>query len=183
MGWLRRWLRRWRRDSHPTTDDPWMNTVTNMSAFLAGFSLAAVVVIADGSEHFRWPGVALLALAVGSVLLILAVQSSRLGAYDSEDSSQNWRDLIWALYHVGIIALMVGLGAALAPRDGAGEQQGLRWVAAGFAFAAAVLEAVVTVSSWIKEHSGASAGDGNRPFPPGTSERREQMAAPDGEPH
>jgi hypothetical protein len=70
-----------------------MSTVTNMSAFLAGFSLAAVVVIVDGSEHFRWPGVALLALAVGSVMLILAVQSSRLGgrvasATSARDSSE-----------------------------------------------------------------------------------------------
>jgi hypothetical protein len=30
-----------------------MGTVTNVSAFLAGFSLASVVVIADGPDHFR----------------------------------------------------------------------------------------------------------------------------------
>ena len=41
-----------------TSDDPWMSPVTSVSAFLAGFSLASVVVIADGPEHFRWPGAA-----------------------------------------------------------------------------------------------------------------------------
>ena len=39
-----------------TRDDPWMTTVTSVSGFLAGFSLASVVVIADAPEHFRWSG-------------------------------------------------------------------------------------------------------------------------------
>jgi zinc transporter ZupT len=30
-----------------------MSTVTNVSGFLAGFSLATAVVIADAPEHFR----------------------------------------------------------------------------------------------------------------------------------
>jgi hypothetical protein len=38
-----------------TRDDPWMNTVTNVSGFLAGFGLASVVVISDAPEHFLWP--------------------------------------------------------------------------------------------------------------------------------
>ena len=39
-----------------TRDDPWMNTVTNVSGFLAGFSLATVVVIADAPEQFPVAG-------------------------------------------------------------------------------------------------------------------------------
>jgi hypothetical protein len=61
-------------DGHTPDSDPWMSNVTNVSAFLAGFSLAAVVVIADRPQHFRWPGVAMLALTAGSVALVLAVQ-------------------------------------------------------------------------------------------------------------
>jgi hypothetical protein len=99
-------------DGHPTMDDPWMSTVTSVAAFLAGFSLASVVVIADGPEHFRWPGVAALALTIASVVLILAAQGSRRGAYYYERSTEGWRRLIWAMYHGGIIALLVGLGGA-----------------------------------------------------------------------
>jgi hypothetical protein len=58
------------------TSDPWIGTVNSMSAFLAGFSLASVVVITDGFEHFRWPGVAVLALTIASVLLLVAVQGA-----------------------------------------------------------------------------------------------------------
>ncbi len=87
-----------------------------MSAFLAGFSLASVVVIADGPEHFRWPGVAMLALTSASVVLILTAQGSR---YYRKSYREEWRPRIWAAYRVGIFALLVGFGAALAPLEGA----------------------------------------------------------------
>ena len=131
-----------------TRDDPWMGTVTNVCAFLAGFSLAAVVVIASAPDKFRWPGTAALALTIASVVLVGAAQGSRNGAHYYEDFHKYWRVAIWALYHGGLVALAVGLGAALAPQDNVGGQQGLRWLAAGVAFAAAageVVNALITV--------------------------------------
>jgi len=142
-----------------TRDDPWMGTVTSVSAFLAGFSLAAVVVIADAPEHFRWPGVAELALTIGSAVLVVAAQASRNGAYYYEDYRKKWRHRIWVAYHVGIIALLVGLGAALAPLEGvAGKpgvagQQDLRWAAASVAFAAALGEAVDVVWTLVRRRT------------------------------
>jgi hypothetical protein len=53
--------------------DPWMSSVTNVSAFLAGFSLASVVVIVDGPDHFRWPGTAVLS-GIPEVLLVTGRQ-------------------------------------------------------------------------------------------------------------
>lgn len=142
-----------------TREDPWMVTVTSVSAFLAGFSLAAVVVIADAPEHFRWPGVAELALTIGSVVLVVAAQASRNGAYYYEDYRKKWRHWIWVAYHGGIIALLVGLGAALAPLEGVADkpgvagQQGLRWAAASVAFAIALGEAVDVVRTLVQRHT------------------------------
>jgi hypothetical protein len=149
-----------------------MSTVTSVSAFLAGFSLAAVVVIADAPEHFRWAGVAVLALTIASVVLIVVAQASRLGAYyyerykdaaRSREYREKWRTRIWALYHAGIIALLAGLGAALVPRDGVGGQQGLRWLAACVAGVTAIGEVLVAIkprakraAKWIGSRSPVS---------------------------
>lgn len=84
---------------HKTRDDPWMTTVTNVSAFLAGFSLAAVVVIANAPGSFRWPGTAVLAMTIGSVVLVGAAQGSRNGAHYYEDFREHWRYVIWLMYH------------------------------------------------------------------------------------
>ena len=130
-----------------------MGTVTTVSGFLAGFSLAAVVVIADAPEHFRWPGVAVLALTVASAVLIGTVQWARNGAYYYERYSKRWRHGIWVAYHGGIIALLAGLGAALAPMEGkAGTpgvagQQSLRWAALSVAFAAAFVEMLIVIQT------------------------------------
>jgi hypothetical protein len=130
---------------HKTRDDPWMSTVTSVSAFLAGFSLAAVMVIAGGPDGFRWPGWAVLALTIASVLLIVAAQESRQGAYYYEKSTGRVPHFIWSLYHVGIVVLLAGLGAALAPPAGAGTQVLLRWVAMWAAFAVAFAELLLAV--------------------------------------
>jgi hypothetical protein len=135
---------------HKTRDDPWMSTVTTVSAFLAGFSLAAVVVIANAPDSFRWPGVAVLALTIGSVVLVGAAQGSRNGAYYYEDFREHWRYAIWLMYHGGLVALAIGLGAALAPRHGVGPQQGLRLAAAYGAFGAAAAEVVLAFRTVVK---------------------------------
>ena len=62
---------------HNDRPDSGMSTVTSVSGFLAGFSLAAVVVIADDAGDFRWPGAAAPALTIASVVLIAAAQASR----------------------------------------------------------------------------------------------------------
>jgi hypothetical protein len=50
----------------------------------------------------------------------------------------------WA-YDSGLLALLVGLGLAVAPLHATGVQADLRWGASGLAFLAAVLELVWTV--------------------------------------
>jgi len=135
---------------HKTRDDPWMSTVTNVSGFLAGFGLATVVVIAGGPGNFRWPGAAVLALTIASVALIVAAQESRQGAYYYEKSTKRARQLIWILYHVGIIALLAGLGAALAPDGGTGTQVSLRCVAMWGAFLAVFVEVLLMIPAAAK---------------------------------
>ncbi len=139
--------------------DPWIGSVTNVSAFLAGFSLAAVVVIANAPDSFRWPGAAALALTIASVVLVLAAQESRLGARYSSPYSETWREVIWVAYHVGLMALFAGLGAALAPKGGAG-QQGLRWAAAYVAWFAVAVELGLVARTLVKRDIGTSAGRG-----------------------
>jgi len=143
-----------------TTSDPWVSTVNNMSAFLAGFSLASVVVITDGFEHFRWPGVAVLALTIASVMLLVAVQEARRASRFYEKYSDRWRRVVWLVYHLGIVALLVGLGAALPPPGGVGTQQLLRWVAVWLAFAAAFVEAVLAIRAAIKPDQETQKGKG-----------------------
>jgi hypothetical protein len=134
---------------HKPRDDPWMTTVTNVAGFLAGFSLATVVLIASAPGSFLWPGVAVLALTIASVVLVGAAQWSRNGAYYYEEYRQHWRDMIWFLYHVGVIALLAGVGAALVPKPDAG-QPGLRQAAACIAFVAAFAELTFTFRTPVK---------------------------------
>ena len=146
-----------------TRDDQWMTTVSSVSAFLAGFSLASVVLIASMAGSFRWPGAAVLALTIASVVLVGAAQGSRRGAYYYEDFREHWRYMIWVAYHVGIVALLAGLGAALVPVEGVGGQQGLRMAAAWVAFAAAGVEVVLSIPAVVKRfrlwrNSGKLAG-------------------------
>ena len=52
-----------------------MDSVASVAApLLAGFSLASVLLVSDDAVNFRWPGAAIVALAVASVALIGAVQ-------------------------------------------------------------------------------------------------------------
>lgn len=140
--------------------DPWVSTVNSMSAFLAGFSLASVVVITDGFEHFRWPGMAVLALTIASVMLLVAVQEARRAAHFYGKYSNKWRLWIWGAYHLGIVALLVGLGAALPPTGGVGTQQALRWSAAWVAFAAAFVELALAIRAVIKPNQDIEKGKG-----------------------
>lgn len=143
------------------TSDPWVSTVGNMSAFLAGFSLASVVVITDGFEHFRWPGAAVLALTIASVVFLVAGQEGRRARPSFGKDSSTWRRWIWLIYHLGIVALFAGLGAALPPLGGVGTQQALRWSAVWVAFAAAFVEAIQCARAWFKQRRETSKGKFN----------------------
>ena len=45
-----------------------MDSVASVAApLLAGFSLASVLLVSDDAVNFRWPGAAIVALAVASV--------------------------------------------------------------------------------------------------------------------
>jgi hypothetical protein len=43
---------------------------------LGGFSIALIGVVAQATDHFRWPGVALLLLACASIAFIICVQTA-----------------------------------------------------------------------------------------------------------
>jgi len=68
----------------------------------------------------------------------------------SDAYRDEWRPRLWTLYQAGIVALLAGLGAALAPRDGVGGQQALRWLAACVAFLAAIGEVISAIQPWAK---------------------------------
>jgi len=53
----------------------WVDSIGAVTTpLLAGFSVSAVVVVSDDAANFRWPGAAILALAIAAVVLIAAVQ-------------------------------------------------------------------------------------------------------------
>jgi hypothetical protein len=150
-----------------------IDSVSGIAApLLAGFAIATSGVIAQASDRFRWPGVALLALTIAAVLLVLAVQCGfrcRQFLYSSADVAQWWPDADNATgrearlrkqqhddfarweswergarltYNAGIVAFAVGLASALAPMGDTGIQGSFRWVAAGIATASAIGEAI-----------------------------------------
>jgi len=144
---------------------------TVAAPLLAGFSLASAVVVVDDATNFRWPGAAVLALALAAILLITAVQcafNGRQYLWSAADVSDWWPDLVqgsrreellraeqerffhrwesWVkatrlTYNAGIFTLLASLALVLPPLQGVGSQETLRWVATGIASAACVGEA------------------------------------------
>ena len=108
-------------------------------------------------------------MTVGSALLILAAQASRWGAFYYGGYRTWMRTVIWGAYHVGLVALLAGLGAALAPLEGkAGTpgvagQQFLRWLAVWVAFGAAAFEVGLSVYGLVKGEWRTPAGSSSRP--------------------
>jgi hypothetical protein len=141
---------------------PWISTVTNVSGFLGGFSLASVVVISAGPGSFRWPGWAALAFTIASVLLLAAAQEAKRAARNYSERHEGWHRVIWVLYHGGIVALLAGLGAALAPKPvpDAVTQLGLRWATMWVAFGAAFAELFLAVVAAVRPDPDSSKGNG-----------------------
>jgi hypothetical protein len=145
--------------------DRWKSTITNVSGFLGGFSLASVVVISAGPDSFRWPGWAALVLAIASVLLLAAAQEARRASRQYSERHEGWHRVIWVAYHTGIVALLAGLGAALAPKADAVTQLGLRWGAMWVAFGAAAVELFLAFVSAVRPDRDTLGGNHAGPGP------------------
>jgi hypothetical protein len=149
----------------------WVDSVSSATLpLLAGFSTTSVVVVADDAQHFRWSGWTILPLAIAAVVLIAAVQF----AYHARIALSEWceqeggkelstaskvirqqdadyrRGVFWAkctrwAYDVGLLALLLGLGLAVAPYHVTGGEAKARGLAALCAFLACGAEFIWTV--------------------------------------
>lgn len=143
---------------------------TVASPLLAGFALASVVVISDNSSNFRWPGIGILALSVAAISFLGALEASfnarrfiwsaadvadwwpeiKHGSDDEDNLRaeqarafrlwENWVGWARRMYNGGLLALLVGLSAAIPPPPGTHVEAVLRWVAAGVVFMAFIAE-------------------------------------------
>jgi len=135
---------------------------------LAGFSFTSAIIVSDDAVNFRWPGPAIVTLGFASVVLIASVQSAYIvrlkllsGAEtpqadvgDAVSSQADQGGVKWArgmrrAYHCGIVALLAGLGLAIAPLHDNGIEDGLRWFASSIAFAGCAAEAAVILNHWL----------------------------------
>jgi hypothetical protein len=72
----------------------WVDAVGSATLpVLAGFSTTSVIVVSDDAANFRWPGATILALAIASILLILAVQFAYHARIDLSDWSERKESL------------------------------------------------------------------------------------------
>lgn len=148
----------------------WVDSVSSATLpLLAGFSTTSVVVAADDAQNFRWSGGTVLFLAIAAVVLIAAVQfayHARIALSEwceREDEKERekvlstpsqeirqrdaeyqrgvfWTKLTRGAYDVGLLALLLGLGLAVAPYHVTGGEANARWWAAAFAFLACLAE-------------------------------------------
>lgn len=159
----------------------WIRSVGGVAApLLAGFSFTAVIAISADPGHFRWPGPAVLALTFASVLLIVAVQaakradeeclraSSPAATDKGRGKASHWYMGMRAAYHIGITALLLGLGFVLVPKQAATGQSKLLLTASVLAFIACLFESGFIIVGcwrlWIKRQTNPSArrrGEGN----------------------
>jgi len=136
---------------------------------LAGFSITLIGVIAQASEHFRWPGPALAVLVIAVALLIATVQfgfRARSYLYSAADVEawrpdffadkdlnnvlaknqrddygnwQRWERAAGRAYDAAICVLAVGLALTVAPPVSAASGQPVGGGEAGFRWAAFAL--------------------------------------------
>jgi hypothetical protein len=157
-----------RRKRKPTarTVKLWVDSVSSATLpLLAGFSTTSVVVVADDAQSFRWSGWTVLPLAIAAVVLIAAIQfayharialsewceredGKELSAPSQDIRHQDddykrgvfWTKLTRAAHDVGLLALLLGLGLAVAPYHVTGGEANARWCAAIISFLACVAE-------------------------------------------
>jgi hypothetical protein len=145
----------------------WVHAVGETTIpLLAGFSVTSVIVVSDDAANFRWPGLTVLALGFASVVLIAAVQSSYLArlAFSSEvetskaTSGKAWAGRMRLAYYCGIVALLAGLGLALAPLHGKSMENALRWIASIIAFVGCAAEIVTIFNVTIFQRRQSGSG-------------------------
>jgi hypothetical protein len=134
------------------SDRDWVKSVGDVAAPLfAGFSFTAVIVVSVSVDKFRWPGWAILVLTIAVIVLIMAVQCSK---YARDKDRSRWITATRLFYQAGSVALLLGLGLALAPPHGVGLQ-GLYngWLA--LLHSSPVLESLVI--AWQRRRNGRSS--------------------------
>jgi hypothetical protein len=104
---------------------------------LAGFSFATVVVVSAGANNYRWPDAAILALAFAAVAILTAIQCSKY-VDATYPGRVHWYGGLLISYHLGLVAMMLGLGFALGPLHVQGSPAAPRWVACGIAWAVSI---------------------------------------------
>ena len=148
-----------------------LDSMSNVAApLLAGFSITAIAAVAADSDKFRWPGAALVALTLATMLLVTSLQfgfHARGYLYSGEDlrawwtaeemqrrsdelqqTQQNhfarwekWSARARLAYNSGIIVLAIGIALLLAPPHSVMHSEAaLRWIAATLAALGAVGE-------------------------------------------
>ena len=153
----------WRKPA-PLGYGPALDSMSNVAApLLAGFSITAIAAVAADSDKFRWPGAALVALTLATMLLVTSLQfgfHARGYLYSGEDLRAWWTDeelerrsdelqqtqhdhfgrwQQWGArarlaYNSGIIVLALGIALLLAPPPSAVHAEAaLRWIAAALA--------------------------------------------------
>jgi hypothetical protein len=130
------------------TDELWFRSVGDVAApLLAGFSFTAVITLSNDAGHRRWLGITLLAFTVATVSLIAALQFSKYARDNSkpvparERSESRTRNF----YHLGIVAVLLGLGLVLAPQHVTGLQDTVQWAASALAFVACGVSVALSV--------------------------------------
>jgi hypothetical protein len=140
-----------------------------VTPLLAGFAVTTLIVVSDDAGKLRWPGAAIIALALAAIVLIVAVQCAYHGrawfneaaVHDADRdewqpevrTSRDPRELghffaQWTrrTFKFGLVALLAGLGLAILPQRGSGVEVDLRWAASYIIFAACFCQAVWMVS-------------------------------------
>lgn len=127
----------------------WIDSVGTVTLpLLAGFGITSVVVVSDDDGSFRWPGLTILVLTVAALILLGAVQCAyHARLYLSKDDPDYDKASFWvswtrALYDIGLLALLAGLGLVVAPLHDTGGEAGFRWTAACVALCACVVQFV-----------------------------------------
>jgi hypothetical protein len=109
------------------------------STVLAGFSFATVVVVSADAGKYRWADAAIPCLVFAAVAILAAIQCSKFVSKD-DPGSMGWYGAVLVFYHLGLIAMMLGLGFALGPLQIQGSPTAPRWVACGMAWTTGVAQ-------------------------------------------
>jgi len=130
------------------TDEFWFRSVGDVAApLLAGFSFTAVITLSNDPGHHRWLGITLLAFTVATVSLIAALQFSKYTRDTGKPvpARKRLESRTRNFYHLGIVAVLLGLGLTLVPQHVTGLQGVVQWVASAIAFVACGVSVALSV--------------------------------------